>query len=191
MESRGESGDPVGGWLVRVAQGDRAAFSALVVALRDPLYRYVRGLVRSDEVAEDVLQEALVAVWRSAASWRGESAGRVWVFGVARHLAARSWRRRAGEPDDPVPVESIGQQAGFGCDDPESVLRAHEDVERVHAALERLSDAEREVVVLRDLEGFSGPEVAGLLGLPLANVKTRLHRARLRLLAELRGGLDA
>jgi RNA polymerase sigma-70 factor (ECF subfamily) len=182
----------VGVLVLRVAGGDRAAFGALVTDTRTPLFRYLRGLVRSDEVAEDALQETFVAVWRGAGAWRGESSGRVWLFGIARRLAARSWRRRSGEPDEAVPLEALGAEAGFGSDDPEVSLASVRDVRRVHAALDTLSDVDREVVTLRDLDGFSGPEVAELLELPLANVKTRLHRARLRLLAALRanGGAD-
>ena len=62
--------------------------------------------------------------------------------------------------------------------------------ERVSAALARLSDEDREVIVLRDLEGFTGPEAAALLDVDLGALKSRLHRARLRLMAELREVTD-
>lgn len=151
--------------------------------------------MRSDEVAEDALQEVFVGVWRGARGWRGEHSGRVWLYALARRQAARTWRRRVGEPADPEPVDMLAHQAGFAADrDPEALVGAMEDVERLHRALGRLSDVDREVLTLRDLEGLTGPEVATLLELDLAAVKTRLHRARLRLLAELhgesRGGVD-
>jgi RNA polymerase sigma-70 factor (ECF subfamily) len=181
--------DPVGDHLRAVARGDGDAFAALVGDLRAPVYRYARSLVRSDEAAEDVLQETFVAVWRGAASYAGVSSGKVWVLGVARHLAARTWRRRVGEPDDTVPLEQLGAEAGWGLD-PEALASAHEDAARVHRALDQLTESERELITLRDLEGLSGPEVAALLELPLATMKTRLHRARLRLMAALRADGD-
>lgn len=175
--------------ILKVAAGDRAAFAALVDRTHAGLFRYLRSLVRSDEVAEDVLQETCLGVWRGAAGYRGEAPGRVWLYGVARRLAARTWRRRAGEPVDALPLEALAVEAGFGDGaDPEALTAGLEDRERVRRALDRLPDADRELVVLRDLEGFTGPEVAGLLGLELANAKTRLHRARLKLLAEVRAG---
>ncbi len=186
------SEDPVGDLLRRVGGKDRDAFSALVRGTRDALFWYIRGLVRSEERAEDTLQETYLAVWRGASAWRGDGPGRVWLYGIARRLAARSWRLRSGEPAAPMPLDELGAAAGFGSEDPEAVVSSAEDAARVHRALDQLTDTEREVVVLRDFDGFSGPEVAALLELPLANVKTRLHRARLRLMALLReGGSDA
>jgi RNA polymerase sigma-70 factor (ECF subfamily) len=113
---------------------------------------------------------------------------------VARRQAARTWRRRVGEPVDVVPLEELAAAAGLADDaaDPERLAAAAQDHERLHRALARLAEAVREVIVLRDLEGFSGPEVASLLGVELGAVKSRLHRARLRLMAELggEGGAD-
>lgn len=179
------------------------------------LFRYLRGLVASDEAAEDALQEVYTGVWRSAGSFSAQSTGRVWLYGIARRQAARSWRRRVGEPRALVPVEHLSRSlaltgdpsdalgdrrpvedlacaAGFGGSDPEQIVSALEDHALVQRALEQLSEADREVITLRDLEGLSGPETAALLDLDLAAVKTRLHRARLRLLAHIqtRGGVD-
>lgn len=187
--------DVEGELIGRVAHGDARALDALVDHVGEALFRYLRSLVRSDEAAEDALQEVLVGVWRGAGAWRGESAGRVWLYGLARRQAARTWRRRAGEPAHPESLDAVdsggdllalGRAAGFGADDPERAVAVAEDVERLHRALDALSPTDREVIVLRDLDGFTGPEVAELLGLELAAMKTRLHRARLRLLAELR-----
>jgi RNA polymerase sigma-70 factor, ECF subfamily len=188
--------------LTRSAQGDRQAFADLAEQLQGPLFRYLRSLVRSDEVAEDALQEVLVGVWRGAGHYRGESSARAWVFSLARRQAARTWRRRVGEPADPLPIdgsdgsapiEVLGQAAGFASDDPESLVSRAEDRHHLQSALERLSPADREVLVLRDVEGLTGPEAAEVLGVELAALKTRVHRARLRLMAELRaeGGSDA
>lgn len=86
-----------------------------------------------------------------------------------------------------APLVELGVAAGWGeVRDPEARVSAMEDHARLHRALDALSPADREVITLRDLEGLSGPEAAQVLDLPLASLKTRLHRARLRLLARLR-----
>lgn len=177
--------DGDGQLIAQVALGDRDAFARLVGRSHAGLFRYLRALCRSDEQAEDALQEVLLGVWRGARSWHGDVPVRVWIFGIARRQAARSWRRRAGEPTAPESLESLATAAGFG-DDPEQAAVAMQVKERVTAALERLGDEDREVIVLRDLEGFTGPEAAALLEVDLAALKSRLHRARLRLMAQLR-----
>jgi len=166
------------------AQGDRAAFSVLVRRHRAAVWRLARALTASEQAAEDVLQETFLAVYRGASGFRGEGSARSWILGTARLKAARTWRRRAGEPAAPEPLDELGCAAGWG--DPELAVAALEDRDRLHAALWRLAPADREVLVLRDLEQLSGPEVARATGLSEGAVKSRLHRARLRLLAQLR-----
>lgn len=86
-----------------------------------------------------------------------------------------------------VPLVELGVAAGWGeTRDPEALVSAMEDHLRLHQALDSLHPGDREVITLRDLEGLSGPEAAQVLEIPLSNLKTRLHRARLRLLARLR-----
>ncbi len=183
--------DPEGELILRAATGDPGAFASLVDRTRDGLCRYLRTLVASDEVAEDALQETFLGAYRAAGTYRAEAPGRVWLYGLARRQAARTWRRRRGEPRALEPLTALGREAGFATErSPEALAAALEDRERLWAALEALSDTDREVVVLRDLDGFSGPEVAELLELPLPTMKTRLHRARLRLMAALQGGPD-
>jgi RNA polymerase sigma-70 factor, ECF subfamily len=169
----------------RTARGDRAAFASLVQRWRDPLFRYLRSIV-PEESAEDALQETFLAVFRGAGGFRGDGSARAWLFGIARRMAARQRRRRAGEPARTEPLEALGVAAGWGATrDPEELASALEDRTRLQAALDALSDEDREVIVLADLEQLTGPEVAELLDLSVSAVKSRLHRARLRLMAEL------
>ncbi|MCB9780588.1 MAG: RNA polymerase sigma factor [Alphaproteobacteria bacterium] len=176
--------------LERAAAGDRAAFRAFVARHRGPVWRLLRATCGSEQSAEDALQETFLAVHRAAGSFQGDADARAWLFGIARRQAARTWRRRAGEPlaaeplDDAQPLAALGASAGWGGD-PERVVAAAEDRRRLQAALATLSSHDQEVIVLRDLEGLTGPEAAAALGIPLAAVKTRLHRARLRLMAAL------
>ncbi|MBX2798663.1 MAG: RNA polymerase sigma factor [Myxococcales bacterium] len=172
-----------------MATGDRRAFDELVACTRDGVWRLLRSLTADEVVAEDALQETYVAVWRSAGSYGGAGSGRAWVFGVARRHAARTWRRRAGEPSRPTPLHELGAQAGWG-QDPEQLTSALEDRARLRRSLGALSTGDREIIVLCDLEGLSGPEVGSLMGITANAARVRLHRARLRLMAKLRGEAD-
>jgi len=168
-----------------VAREDRAAFHELFHLTSPRVWRLVRAMISNEARAEEAMQETYAAVWRSAWSFRGESSGRGWLYGVARRQAARSVRRRAGEPVSTIPLERLGEVAGWG-QDPEAAAAAFEDAERLHAAIDVLQPNDREVIVLCDLEGLSGREAADILGITVTATRVRAHRARLRLMAALR-----
>ena len=180
--------------LLAVGRGDRAAFTALVEAEQDGLWRAILLLSPSAERAEEALQETLLAAWSGAASWSGEAPPRAWLLGIARRQAARTWRRRVGEPAVSLPLEgepaealaTLGAAAGWGQDlDGAAWQRALDDHQLLWRGLAALSEADRALLVLRDVEQRSGAEVAAALELPLPALKSRLHRARLRLMAAI------
>lgn len=173
--------------LRRSAGGDREAFDAFVIRHQAAVFRYLRAVAGEEADAEDAMQAGFLAAWRAADSFRGATSARGWLLTIARRTLGRQRRRRAAEPADLIPLDRLGCEAGWGSDAPApqaatglgaSVL--------LQGALERLSPEEQEVIVLRDLEGFSGAEAAALTELSLPALKTRLHRARLRLAGELR-----
>jgi RNA polymerase sigma-70 factor (ECF subfamily) len=172
----------------RAAAGDRAAFDVIVRRHQAAVYRFARAATRSREAAEDLLQETFLAAWRAAASYRAEASLRTWLLTIARHAAWRERDRRGREPVDAHPVDVLGLQAGWGQVDPEDLAMSAERRARLAAALDRLDPDDRTVIVLRDLEELTGEEAAAVLGIGVAAMKSRLHRARLRLAAELRKG---
>jgi len=105
---------------------------------------------------------------------------------IARRAVYRLHRRREGEPSDFASIEELGQKAGWGSEDPETEMASLQDRALLRHALSRLPATYREVLVLRELESFSGNEVASMTGLSLAAVKSRLHRARLALTAAVK-----
>jgi RNA polymerase sigma factor (sigma-70 family) len=177
--------------LLRAAgRGDRQVFEGLVTATAPRVWRLVRRLTPDDRVAEDVVQETYLNAWRSASTFTGEGSAMGWLYGVARHQAARSWRRRSGEPARSESLDDLGQLAGWG-QDPEQAASRAEDRDALLAALASLSDPDQEVIIHCDLEGMSAGDVGELAGLTANAVRVRLHRARLRLMAALReGGRD-
>lgn len=164
--------------LARIARGDRAAFDALVARHERALYRFARRVAGAE--AEDALQDAFLAVWRGASGWRGDAAARTWLFQIVAHACHRRRRRPAGAPDravEPRDAEVVAAPAAA----PDAVAGAREVGRALDAALAALEPEAREVLLLRDVEGLPGEEVAEVLGLSLAAMKSRLHRARLAL----------
>lgn len=181
--------------LARSAAGDDDAFALLVGRHQASVHRFVRGLVPDADDAEDVLQEAFVAAWRGAAGYRGGGTVRSWLLSIARNAARHHARRRAGEPAtvesldalpfDAMPLDTVAIDAGWGRE-PAGESPLADARELLDRALARLEPGDRLVLVLRELEGLSGEETAHVLGLTLPAMKSRLHRARLRLVAALR-----
>jgi RNA polymerase sigma-70 factor (ECF subfamily) len=177
------------GLLRLAAAGDPNAFEQLVTKHEASVYRFVRTLTADVPRAEDALQETFLAAWRAAATFRHGSSVRTWLFAIARHAVERQFRRRVGEPapEDQVSIEALGIEAGWGSPgNPEDVVLRQEQADIVARALDALGPDDRRVLVLRDLEGLDGDEAAQVLGVSLAAVKSRLHRARLRFAARLR-----
>lgn len=171
--------------IARLGRGDRTAFEPLVLATSGPLHRFVRALLPREPQVDEVLQETYLAILSAAPGFRGESSARSWLYGIARRQAARARRTRAGEPSAPESLEALGELAGWG-EDPEAAVARAEGREHLRAAIERLNAGDQEILALRDLEGLTNEETAHALGLELAATKSRIHRARLHLMAALR-----
>jgi RNA polymerase sigma-70 factor (ECF subfamily) len=171
--------------LTRAAHGDTGAFEALVLRHREAVWRLIRSLTSDPAAAEDALQETFLSAWRGAATFRGEGSALGWLWSIARHAVYRQHRGRVGEPERMESLAELGEAAGWGAEsDPLDTLLLKDEVDR---ALARLTLEERELLLLREVEGFSNQECADLLGMGLPALKSRLHRARLRFVAHLRG----
>ncbi len=146
--------------------------------------------------AEDLVQETFLNAWKSWDTFAGRSSVRAWLFTIAAHACQRMHRKRAGEPEalasleDDLPFgEPLGAVVpGRGTTPLEETLRA-EGTARVEAAIAALPEDFRLPLVLKEVVGFSLAEIAGILGLKPETVKTRLHRARLKVREALEGVL--
>jgi RNA polymerase sigma-70 factor, ECF subfamily len=178
----------------RAQAGDRQAFSALVTAHRDAVYRYALRLTNDPAFAEDTLQETFITALQHMPEARGEASFRGWLLSIARSRVLHDRRRRVGEPTSFAPeaeLMQLGLEAGWGeTMDPEALAARTEAQQVLDHALAQLDHEAREVLLLRDVEGLSGEETARVLGLALPAMKSRLHRARLRLLAAVKGAAD-
>jgi RNA polymerase sigma-70 factor (ECF subfamily) len=172
--------------IARAVGGNEQAFAVLVGRHQASVFRLARAMTHGREAAEDILQQTFLSAWRGLAGFRGDASVRTWLFTIARHAVFQREARLAREPIDETPIDELGIQAGWGQADPERLAIRSEAHARLSAALASLEPGEREVLTLRELEGLSGDETAALLGVSLSAVKSRLHRARLRLAAALR-----
>lgn len=145
--------------------------------------------------AEDLVQETFLQAYRHWHRFEGRSRPSTWLFTIAARACQRFHRKRAGEPDrlEPLDEEVLGagpMGVAHGQDDgPLAATQRAEARERIEAAITELPPEFRLPLVLKEVLGFSLAEVAGMLDLKVATVKTRLHRARLRVRAALEEAL--
>jgi RNA polymerase sigma-70 factor (ECF subfamily) len=170
--------------LLAAAQaGDRRALERLLAQAQPRLYAYSKAMCRNTADAEDVMQEAMLAVVRSIGEFRGAASFSTWVFQIARSFCIKKRRRRTGQPAAFEPVD--GRRLADDAPSAEAAAAGKELGRLLEAALRAMPAEAREVLVLRDVEGLSAAEVAAVLGTSVAAVKSKLHRARLALEADL------
>jgi RNA polymerase sigma-70 factor (ECF subfamily) len=173
----------------KVRTGDYQAFEALVNRYEGKVYRLSMRMLRNQEDAEDALQETFLQVYRGLKSFEGRSTFSTWLFRLATNVCLMKIRHRETEPAKLLPLEEYipqHEEAGHPQiqdwpDKPEDLLLNKESQEKMLEALEKLPADHRAVFVLRDIEGFSNSEAGEALGISVAAVKSRLHRARLAL----------
>jgi RNA polymerase sigma-70 factor (ECF subfamily) len=187
--------------VARLLAGDEAAFESLVTALEGTLVRLARLFVQDTGAAQDVVQETWLAVLRGLARFEGRASLKTWICRIlvnrARSRASRDSRWRplpdldggGGEASAPVVDPArFGPRGGWrlppetwDVHTPEALLLRAEAVAALERALEGLPPAQRAVVTLRDIEGFSAEEVCNILELSESNQRVLLHRGRARL----------
>jgi RNA polymerase sigma-70 factor (ECF subfamily) len=173
--------------LVREARsGDRPAMERLLMRAQEVAYRFSLFVCGHAEDAEDVMQEALLKTFRHVQQIDEPAAFRTWLYATVRNACLMKRRRRAGEPAgfvaldaDPEAAAPL-QVADRTAPIDQRMVQADADA-RLRAALGKVPPTYRMIVVLREMEGLSTREVAAITGYSEANVKQRLHRARLML----------
>lgn len=170
----------------RAASGDASAMEELLMRAQEAAYRVSLLVCGHQEDAEDVMQDALMRTYQHVHEIAAPEAFRTWLYTTVRNACLMKRRRRVGEPARHVSIEQDGgTEDRAGPVEVEAPTRTADEQllnawvgERLRAALRELPDSYRAVVVLREIEGLSTREVAGIVQLSEANVKTRLHRAR-------------
>jgi len=173
--------------LERARSGDRPALERLLERHQAQIYRFGIKMCRDPEAAKDVLQDTLIAMARGVREFQGTSSLSTWLYTVARNFCIKHRRKDAAPTDHEV--AAAHEQEVSDCADPAAMpdeALAGKEVERaLERAIASLEPASREVLVLRDMEGLTAPEVAKVLGLSVQAVKSRLHRARMTVREQL------
>ena len=166
-----------------IAAGDQEAFKTLMRRHNQMLFRTARGILRDDQEAEDVVQDAYLLAYRGMGRYRGEARLSTWLI---RIVANRSLRRRQRLGRDRTFFAASDAPLGDEEDDmgesafqsPEAAAANGELRRLLEARIDRLPDLYREIFVLRAVEELSNEETAEILGIPEATVRTRFFRAR-------------
>ncbi|MCB0076171.1 MAG: RNA polymerase sigma factor [Anaerolineales bacterium] len=155
-----------------MAAGEATAIESLYQRHGPALFAYLVGQLGDRQWAEDVLQEVMLAAWRSAARFRGESTVRTWLLAIARYRALNA-RQRRPPPPDALPPD-------LPTDDPKPHQKLEHDAQRdeIARALQQLPAAQRETLELIFFHGLSGPEAAQVQKVAIGTIKSRLHRAK-------------
>lgn len=165
----------------RIARGDRQALAELYTRFRQPLFHYLLQLTPDIGLAEELLQDTLVAVWQSARTYEARSTVLTWLIGIARRQAHNTLRQRGLPRADATELHALPAAAA----DPADIVLA--DVARLElgAAFQRLAPLHREILGLIFVQEVSYQEAAAILGVPIGTVKSRLNHARRALRAQI------
>src|SRR5512146_379372 len=174
--------------------GDRRALEKLLERHQGAVYRFGMKMCGEPEDAKDVLQETLFAAVRTLPEFRGASSVSTWLYTIARSFCIKKRRTSKYAPEqvhsldaDPDAVAAVRDHRRG----PEEDLAGRQLRDALDAAIGALEPMYREVLVLRDVEGLSAPEVAEVLGISVEAVKSRLHRARVAVWEQLAPVLEA
>ena len=178
--------------IARCLAGDEAACGELVAAHERMVFGLALNLTRSREEALEVSQEVFLRVFRTLASFRGQSTLRTWIYRIVINQARnrqRWWRRRhiAQQVSLDEHVEIHGDPEATHAVLPDRQLASKETADRIRCAMERLPFEQRTALVLREVDGLRYDEIAYSLGVAVGTVKSRLTRARQALRRELLG----
>lgn len=167
----------------RIGAGDRQALTILYTRYGQALLRYLLRLTPDHGLAEEMLQDTLLAVWRSAASYEGRSSPLTWLIGVARRQAHNSLRQR-GLPLADDTLETLATTHAAQAD-PAEIALANVARDELMAAINRLNPIHREALTLAFVHGMTYQEMAEALAAPVGTIKSRLNHARQALRALL------
>lgn len=176
--------------LIKAAsKGDKDAFGRIVSMYERLVYNTVKQKVGSAEDAFDLSQEVFIKLWRSIGRYRGDCRFSTWVYKVCINASLDFLRKAQTGAVEQLPVytDKDGDELSFEpADDsvtssPERSCEQNEAVRMVRDGISRLSPEQREVILLRDIEGYTYEEISEMLRLEIGTVKSRLNRARCNL----------
>lgn len=176
--------------LFDLVNGDMEAFNVIVDRYKNRLLNFVYRFVKDYDVAEDIVQETFLRVFRKRRDYKAIANFSTWIFTIAGNLAKSELRRRKrwrflsiDASDDDEKTFEI-QDPGMRPDRIAAVRILNENVQN---SIDMLQNKYKEALILRDIEGMSYQQIAEVIGVPVGTVKSRVNRARLKLQKKLKG----
>lgn len=166
--------------------GDHQAFEVLVLKYQDRIYRLIQRLVGGSDLVDDLAQDVFIRAYRSLGDFKGESSLYTWLYKIALNLCRNTYRTRGRRPAHEQLDEADGATGLVDAGDtPEDQVFRRDFWEHLQRGLDELPVDQREAVVFCDLEGMSYEEMAGVLGVPIGTVRSRIFRGRRALQSRL------
>jgi RNA polymerase sigma-70 factor, ECF subfamily len=172
----------------RFKGGDEAAFNEMVSRYWDRIYGMVHQLLRNQQDAEEVTQDAFIRAHRGLANFRGESAFSTWLYQIATNLARNRywywWRRKRDKTvsfDQPVSADNdtpLSEVFATEMATPGDITVTQELVDHIAVGMEKISAKHREILILRNVKNMAYEEIAEVLSISVGTVKSRIARAR-------------
>lgn len=172
--------------VARCQRNETGAFDVLVTRHQDRVYGAVQRFCGDAEDACDIVQRAFINAFRKIQEFKGDAAFSTWIYRIAfnQAISFRRENRRTSvsiySKEDEILAEPADDRS------PTEGMETRETQKKVQQALDLLEDADRQIILLKDLQGCSYDEIAGVLQIPKGTVRSRLHRARLELKAKLK-----
>ena len=172
----------------RFKNGDESAFNEMVSRHWDRIYGMVHQLLRNQQDAEEVTQDAFIRAHRGLVNFRGDAAFSTWLYQIATNLARNRywywWRRKRDKTvsfDQPVSADNdtpLSEVFVNEMETPDDITVTNELVDRIAESMEKLNPKHLEILILRNVTNMAYEEIAEVLGISVGTVKSRIARAR-------------
>ena len=172
--------------VLRCQQRDTAAMGTLVVQYQHWVYNIAYGFLGHHEDAEDIAQDVFLSVWENVGQFKFRSRFSTWLYRIVKNKCLNLIDQRKRRKTEPMEIDDSQPWVPVYTVTPEQELLRAERKEIVHAALAKLKESYRTILILRELQELSYEEISEVLGCTLGRVKSRLHEARKALREELK-----
>lgn len=171
----------------RVVKGDASAFNELLGMHEKKMYAVCLRICTNPEDAQDCLQEAMLRIYRSISSFKGQSSFSTWVYRIAMNTCLDELRKKKNKQTTSLDgLLDMGWSPSDDYDTPEHHTIAAQKRSAIQNAISDLPEDMRSAIVLRDIEGFSYEEISGMLGINVGTIKSRISRGREKLREKIR-----
>ena len=160
----------------KAKRGDEESFEALILSCKGKAYNIAFRYMGNEEDALDVMQESFIKIYRHLDKFNGQSRFDTWVYRIVVNTASDMLRKNKRNEHDDILIEIADHDPG-----PEEQLEKKEESGYILSCLNRLADEHKEVLILRDINGFAYDEIAKMLDCSMGTVKSKISRARQKL----------